>query len=59
MRDHGAAVIRLANANGPTPIGLRTVRQTATRRFGVSAAAVGMEGPVPGTEPLPPEVLAF
>jgi hypothetical protein len=57
----GSTSIRLANFNGSSPIGLRTVEHVGERakRFSVGLAGIAAGGPPAGTEPLPPRVLAF
>ncbi|HEX2025011.1 MAG TPA: hypothetical protein VHH92_01315 [Actinomycetota bacterium] len=60
-RGRGATTIRLSNANSGTVSPLRTVRDLGPgrERFSVPVASVAAGGPVPGTEPLPPQALAF
>jgi hypothetical protein len=58
---YGSTVIRLANANGSHPIELRTVEHAGprARRFSLGLPGIAAGVPLPGTEPLPPQVLAF
>lgn len=57
----GASVVRIRNANAgrPQPVATLRLEGPGSRRLVVSAARLSARGPVPGTEPLPPSVLAF
>jgi hypothetical protein len=58
----GTSVIRVANFNRGTPVHIRTIRHGRgagiVRRFSIRTRAVAARGPVSGTAPLPPMVLA-
>jgi hypothetical protein len=57
----GTATVRIRNHNvAPAqPIGSLQVMSPGSRRLAVPTPRVARRGPVPGTEPLPPQVLAF
>ncbi|MGH2547297.1 MAG: hypothetical protein ACRDHJ_10525, partial [Actinomycetota bacterium] len=57
----GTAVVRIRNANvlPARPIASLRLEAPGTRRLVVRTARLAARGPVPGTEPLPPSVLAF
>jgi Glycosyl hydrolase family 99 len=52
-------LVRNANAGPAERIGSLRVAEPGVRRLAVSTAALAEGGPVPGTQPLPPTVLAF
>jgi hypothetical protein len=59
-RGPGAVTISIANQNvAPSEPIARVSHRGPARRFSVRGAAVAARGPVPGTDPLPPSVLAF
>jgi len=57
----GASAVRIRNANaGPArPVASLRLRSPGARRLAVPEARLAAGGPVPGTGPLPPSVLAF
>jgi len=56
----GHTSVRVANRNGVPAIPLTSAAQRdRVRRFSVPAGQAAARGPAPGTEPLPPTVLAF
>jgi hypothetical protein len=57
----GTAVVRIRNANAQPANPIASLRLIApgTRRLVVPTSRLADRGPVPGTEPLPPRVLAF
>lgn len=57
----GTSGVRIRNHNvpPPQPVGSLRVVSPGTRRLVVPTARLADRGPVPGTEPLPPSVLAF
>jgi hypothetical protein len=52
----GSVVMRIAN-NNATPA--RLIAATAARRISIDVGDIAARGPMPGTEPLSPSVLAF